>query len=70
MSEFDDYASLFAEDGDFDIPSSIKAGLSFRATDALRVNLDIEHTAFGEVDSVGNPMALFTGCPALPARRD
>ena len=66
MSEFDDYASLFAQDGDFDIPSSIKAGLSFRATDALRVNLDIEHTAFGEVDAVGNPMANFTGCPALP----
>ncbi len=29
MSEFDDYADLFAERGGFDIPSSIKAGLSF-----------------------------------------
>ena len=66
MSEFDDYADLFAEAGDFDIPSSIKAGLSFLASDTLRVNLDIEHTAFGEVDSVGNPMMYLAGCPSVP----
>ena len=66
MSEFDDYADLYAEQGGFDIPSSIKGGLSFLATDALRVNLDIEHTAFSEVDSVGNPMANMVTCPTLP----
>jgi long-chain fatty acid transport protein len=66
MGEFDDYADLFAEAGDFDIPSSIKAGLSFLATDALRVNLDVEHTAFGDVDSVGNPMMNLAGCPSVP----
>ncbi len=66
MSEFDDYADLFAEDGGFDIPSSIKGGLSVVATDALRVNFDIEHTAFGEVDSVGNPMENMLPCPTLP----
>ncbi|MGR9092809.1 MAG: OmpP1/FadL family transporter, partial [Gammaproteobacteria bacterium] len=36
MGEFDDYADLFAEDGDFDIPASLKFGISFVATDALR----------------------------------
>ena len=66
MSEFDDYADLFAEDGGFDIPASIKGGISFLATDALRVNFDIEQTAFGDVDSVGNPMANLVGCPTLP----
>mgnify|MGYP000004666487 CR=1 FL=1 len=68
MSEFDDYSDLFAEDGDFDIPSSIKVGLSFMASEQLRVNFDIEHTAFGEVDSIANPMAnmLQCGSPALP----
>jgi len=70
MGEFDDYADLFAEDGDFDIPSSIKAGISVIATDALRVNFDIEHTAFGEVDSVGNPMANLFSCPAVPGGTD
>ncbi|MGB5256436.1 MAG: hypothetical protein WBN44_04220 [Woeseiaceae bacterium] len=66
MSEFDDYADLYAEAGGFDIPSSIKGGLSFVASDVLRVNFDIEHTAFSEVDSVGNPMANMIGCPTLP----
>ena len=63
MSEFDDYSDLFAEDGGFDIPSSIKAGISFVATDALRVNFDIEHIAYSDIDSVGNPLANIGGCP-------
>lgn len=66
MGEFDDYADLYAEAGGFDIPSSIKGGISFLASDALRVNLDIEHTAYGEVDSIGNPMINLFGCPAVP----
>ena len=66
MGEFDDYADLFAEAGDFDIPSSIKAGISFLASDMLRVNFDIEHTAFNDVDAVGNAMAPLFSCPAVP----
>lgn len=63
MSEFDDYSDLFAEAGGFDIPSSIKAGVSFKATPTARINFDVEHTMFSEVDSVGNPMANIGGCP-------
>ena len=66
MSEFDDYSDLFAEDGGFDIPSSLKFGLSWVASDALRVNFDIEQTDYSEVDSIGNPMANLVGCPTLP----
>ena len=66
MGEFDDYADLYAEAGGFDIPSSIKAGISFVASDMLRVNFDVEHTAFNDVKSVGNPMANMLGCPTLP----
>ena len=66
MDEFDDYADLFAEQGGFDIPASIKGGASWVASDTLRVNFDIEHTQFSDVDSVGNPMSLLTGCPTLP----
>ena len=63
MGEFDDYADLFAERGGFDIPSSIKAGASFLATDMLRINFDIEHIAYTDVKSVSNPLAnFFTGC--------
>ena len=63
MGEFDDYADLFAESGGFDIPSSLKFGLSFKANEDLRVNFDVEHTRFSEVDSVGNPLANIFGCP-------
>ncbi|MGB5164552.1 MAG: outer membrane protein transport protein [Woeseiaceae bacterium] len=66
MSEFDDYSDLFAEGGGFDIPSSIKAGISFVASEALRVNFDIEHTAYSDVDSIGNPMMNLVSCPTLP----
>jgi long-chain fatty acid transport protein len=66
MSEFDDYSDLFAEAGGFDIPSSIKGGLSWAVNDAMRINLDVEHTAYSEVDSVANPMQNMFGCPTLP----
>jgi len=64
MSEFDDYSDLFAEAGGFDIPSSLKFGVSVRTSDQLRLNFDIEHTSYSEVDSVGNPMANLFSCPA------
>ena len=63
MSEFDDYAQLYAEAGGFDIPSTLKGGISFRAGDSARINLDIEHVAYSDVDSVHNPIAnLVTAC--------
>jgi len=63
-SEFDDYSDLFARSGAFDIPASIRAGLSYLVSDNLRLNLDVEHTQYAEIDSVGNPMALIAGCPS------
>jgi long-chain fatty acid transport protein len=69
MDEFSDYSDLFAEQGGFDIPASTKAGLSFLATDNMRINFDIEFTQFSEVSSVGNPLAnifnCFTANPAV-----
>ncbi len=63
MDEFDDYADLFAESGGFDIPSSLKFGLSFKTADGVRLNLDIEHTTYEDIASVGNPMVNLTSCP-------
>ena len=63
MGEFDDYADLFAGDGGFDIPSTLKAGVSFLAGASARINLDVEHISYSDVDSVHNPiMNLLTGC--------
>jgi len=65
MGELDDYADLFAEAGDFDIPASLKFGLSVQTSDTLRINFDIEHTSFSDVKAVGNPMANLGACPWL-----
>ena len=63
MSSFDDYSDLFAEGGGFDIPSSIKVGVSFGGNGAFRVNVDAEHTMYSDVASINNPMLNILGCP-------
>ncbi len=56
MSEFDDYAGLFAEQGDFDIPSNWNIGLAYKVIPALIFVVDVQQIYYSEVDSVGNPM--------------
>jgi long-chain fatty acid transport protein len=64
MSEFDDYADLFSEQGDMDIPPNLKIGLTFRANEDVALSFDIEHTWYSDIDAVGNSISrLFTGCP-------
>ena len=63
MSEFDDYSDLFAQNGGFDIPASAKLGLSFKGLNDVRLNLDVEHTQYSEIDSVGNSLVNITACP-------
>jgi len=72
MDEFSDYSDLFAQSGGFDIPSTLKAGLSVKAADDLTFNVDYERIGYSDIDSVSNPMSnLFTNCwttdPAGPA---
>jgi len=63
MGEFDDYSDLFAEDGGFDIPASTRFGISFAGNDDVRFNVDIEHTEFSDVASVGNSLTNIAACP-------
>lgn len=56
MSEFDDYATLFAEQGDFDIPPALQAGLSFDPAPGVTVALDWKRIWYSQIDSVGNPL--------------
>ena len=63
MSDFKDYSDLFAQGGGFDIPASLKFGLSIKGTNNVRLNFDIERTMYSDVDSVGNPMANVFSCP-------
>lgn len=61
MSRFTKYEGLFAERGDFDIPSNWSLGLALRLAPRWTLALDLNRIRFSEVRSVGNPSAA----PAL-----
>ena len=56
MSKFDDYAGLFAEDGDFDIPSTATVGVAAKASDALTIAFDVQWIGYGSIKSIANPV--------------
>lgn len=58
MTEFDDYEGLFAEGGDFDIPSNIELGFSYKVTDAVTLAFNYQRINFSEVAALGNPADL------------
>jgi len=61
MQEFDKYKNLFAEQGDFDIPSTYAIGFAFDVTPEITTYLDIQKINYNEVASVGNPGPNITG---------
>ncbi len=68
MSEFDEYKGLFAEEGDFDIPSTWTVGLNYKVNDSHRVVLDVQQINYSDVASISNPIGnLFNpGCQPQP----
>ncbi len=62
MSEFDDYAGLFAEGGDFDIPATLSLGAAWAIDDKRTLLVDVQTIYYSDVSSIANPFAnLFTG---------
>ncbi|MDJ0741456.1 MAG: outer membrane protein transport protein [Gammaproteobacteria bacterium] len=55
MTEFDDYRGLFAEQGDFDVPPTVTAGLAFEATPTLTLLFDWQRIFYSDVASLHNP---------------
>lgn len=54
MSKLDEYAGLFAEQGDFDIPENYGIGLAVKATDKLTAAFDVVKIKYSDVASIGN----------------
>jgi long-chain fatty acid transport protein len=54
MSEFDDYAGLYAEQGDFDIPANWTIGLAFMATPTVTLAFDVQQIYYSDVKSIAN----------------
>jgi long-chain fatty acid transport protein len=56
MSKFDDYAGLFAEQGDFDIPANWVAGIAIKPTQKVDIAIDVQQVLYSNVASVSNPL--------------
>ena len=54
FEEFEEYAGLFAEQGDFDIPENYNLGVSWQATPAIRLALDYQRINYSDVASIAN----------------
>lgn len=62
--QFDRYRGLFAEQGSFDIPASVQAGIAVDLTPNLTVLADYRHIWFGSIASIANPSTnLLLGQP-------
>jgi long-chain fatty acid transport protein len=56
MQEFDDYAGLFAEQGDFDIPANWTIGFAVKPTPTVTIAFDVQQIMYSGVDSISNPL--------------
>lgn len=65
MSKFDRYRGLFAEQGDFDIPSNYGIGLALRPNERMTVAVDVMRTLYSGVKAVSNRGPDKTSIPAL-----
>jgi len=67
MGKFKDYADLFAEQGNMDVPADLKFGVTFHATEKLDLNADFEYIWYSDVKAVGNPIQYIFNCPTAGA---
>lgn len=65
MDEFDDYADLFAEDGDFDIPSTLWVGFAVDVTKNLTFLADYQKIWYDDSEAVSNDIQNLFSCPTF-----
>lgn len=63
--QFDKYKGLFAEQGEFDIPSTYTVGIAWKATPVVQVAFDYEKIKYTDSKSVSNSFLNIFNCPAL-----
>lgn len=67
MSEFDEYKGLFAEGGDFDIPSTYNIGVAFDVGSTGVIVADIQQINYSDVAAISNPISPLTNGQCLNA---
>ncbi len=66
MSEFDDYAGLFAEEGDFNIPSTFTIGLAVDIGNNGVLVVDLQQINYEDVPAVSNSITPLTDGSCAP----
>ena len=56
MDEFDDYAGLFAEQGDFDIPANWTVGFAIMPRPEVSIAFDVQQIYYSDINSIANPL--------------
>jgi long-chain fatty acid transport protein len=67
MSEFDEYKGLFAEGGDFDIPSTYSIGASFDVGATGVIVADVQQINYSDVASISNSISQLTNGSCFPS---
>ncbi len=65
MGEFEEYAGLFAEGGDFDIPSWFGVGIALSPSEKVTFLADYKRINYSGVKSINNPMVPQNLFPAF-----
>ncbi len=65
MERWEDYADLFAEDGTFDIPSTLWAGVAIEVAENMTLVADYQRIWYGDSDAISNGVQNLFDCPAL-----
>ncbi len=66
-----DYSGLFAEQGDFDIPQTVTAGLAYDIADGATVMADVQWIDYSGVKAISNPQfPQFATCSARATPTD
>lgn len=63
MGKLDRYQGLFANQGQFDIPSMYGIGAHFHATPKVTLAMDLMRINYSEVDSIANSISRFSTAP-------
>ncbi len=64
MGEFKDYAGLFAQEGDFDIPATFNVGIAIHPSESFSLAFDVQHIQYSKIKSIANvlnPMNFYQG---------
>ncbi|MFV2058716.1 MAG: OmpP1/FadL family transporter, partial [Thiohalomonadales bacterium] len=62
MGEFDKYSGLFAEKGNFDIPSTWTLGLAWKLVPRSHIVFDVQQINYSDIAAISNPIAPLLTC--------